>query len=123
MEDIMLSVIIATYNHEKYIKETIQGILSQKTDFRYEILVHDDASTDGTADIIKEYEIKYPGVVRGFYETENQYQQGKISEKRHHLKKEGKYFAIIDGDDYWIDDEKIQKQIAFLEAHEEYSMQ
>ncbi len=122
MEDIMLSVIIATYNHEKYIKETIQGILSQKTDFRYEILVHDDASTDGTADIIKEYEIKYPGVVRGFYETENQYQQGKISEKRHHLKKEGKYFAIIDGDDYWIDDEKIQKQIAFLEAHEEYSM-
>lgn len=122
MEDVMLSVIITTYNHEKYIRDAIEGILSQKTDFRYEILVHDDASTDGTADIIREYEIKYPGVVKGIYETENQFQKGSLNKVAFDLKREGKYFAFLDGDDYWIDRKKLQKQVEFLELHEDYSM-
>lgn len=122
MREIMLSVIIAAYNHEKYIRDAIEGILSQKTDFRYEILVHDDASTDKTAAIIREYEIKYPEVVRGIYETKNQFQKGNMNKVVFDLKREGKYFALLDGDDYWIDREKLQKQVEFLESHEDYSM-
>lgn len=122
MQEIMLSVIVAAYNHEKYIRDAIEGILSQKTDFGYEILVHDDASTDKTAAIIREYEIKYPKVVKGIYETENRFQKGDINKVVLDLQREGKYFAFLDGDDYWIDREKLQKQVEFLESHEDYSM-
>lgn len=122
MQDTMLSVIISAYNQENFIKDAIEGVLSQKTAFRYEILVHDDASTDKTADIIREYEEKYPGVVKGIYETENQFQKGRLNKVVFDLKREGKYFAFLDGDDYWIDREKLQKQVEFLESHEDYSM-
>lgn len=122
MEDIMLTVIITAYNHEKYIRNAMDSILSQKTDFGYEILVHDDVSTDKTVDIIKEYEKKYPSIVKGIYETENQFSKGSLNRILFDLKREGKYFAFLDGDDYWNDNEKLQKQVEFLEMHEEYSM-
>ena len=122
MKAVMMSVIITAYNHEKYIGDAIEGILSQKTDYGYEILVHDDVSTDKTADIIREYEKKYPSIVKGIYETENQFSKGSLTRILFDLKREGKYFAFLDGDDYWNDNEKLQKQVEFLEAHEEYSM-
>jgi glycosyltransferase involved in cell wall biosynthesis len=94
----------------------------QKTTFSIEILIHDDASTDGTAAIIREYETKYPDIMNPIYQTENQYSKGyNIGET---LLKEvkSKYIALCDGDDYWTDPYKLQKQVDFLEANEAYSM-
>ena len=118
----MVSVIIISYNHEKFIRDAIESAINQKTDFRYEILIHDDASTDGTIDIIKQYEKKYPNLIRAVIETENQFQKGRFNQVLFDLKRAGKYFAYLEGDDYWTDEEKLQKQIDFLETHKEYSM-
>ena len=74
--EIMVSVICVTYNHENYIKAAIEGFVAQKTDFRFEVLIYDDASTDKTAEIIREYEKKYPNVIKSIYQTENQYSKG-----------------------------------------------
>lgn len=122
--EIMVSVIMLAYNHEKYIRKAIESVLNQKTNFQLEILIHDDASTDRTPMIIKEYEEKYPGIVKATYERENQW-----SRDLYHFRKivygqeiNGKYFALCECDDYWIDEGKLQKQIDFLETHQEYSM-
>ena len=95
----------------------------QKTNFRFEAIVHDDASTDGTADIIREYEAKYPDIIKPIYETVNQYSKHDgsleriINEHTH-----GKYIAICEGDDYWIDPLKLQKQYDYMEEHPECSL-
>ena len=73
MNDIMVSILCITYNHESYIRDAIEGFLMQKTNFKYEIIIHDDASVDNTAEIIKEYEQKYPGLIYGIYESQNQW--------------------------------------------------
>jgi glycosyltransferase involved in cell wall biosynthesis len=73
----LVSVSVITYNHEKYIRQCLDGILMQNVNFPYEVLVHDDASPDGTADIIREYEAKYPDIIKPIYQTENQYSQGR----------------------------------------------
>lgn len=120
---IMVSIKCFAYNHEKFIRETLEGFIMQKTNFRFEAVVHDDASTDNTADIIKEYAEKYPDIIKPIYETENLY-----SKKDGSLLKivneacKGKYIAFCEGDDYWIDPYKLQKQVDFLEAHPDYSM-
>ena len=117
----LVSVKCMTYNHEKYISQALDGFLMQKTNFPFEVLVHDDASTDKTADIIRKYEKKFPKIVKPIYETENQYSKG-----THHTKintmLRGKYIALCEGDDYWIDPLKLQKQIDFLETHPAYGM-
>ncbi|MGI6078575.1 MAG: glycosyltransferase family 2 protein [Fastidiosipilaceae bacterium] len=116
----LVSISVITYNHEKYIRQCLDGILMQKVNFPYEILVHDDASPDGTADIIREYEAKYPGIIKPIYQTENQYSQGKPVSKFNFDRARGKYLAFCEGDDYWTDPGKLQKQVDFLERHPEY---
>lgn len=77
MEKAKVSICCITYNHEKYIRKTLDGFLMQKTNFNYEIIIHDDASTDGTQDIIKEYQNKYPDIFKLIIQTDNQYSKGK----------------------------------------------
>jgi len=95
----------------------------QKTNFRFEAIIHDDASTDGTADIIRTYAERYPDIIKPIFESENQYK--KYDGSLMHIMDEnthGKYVAICEGDDYWIDPLKLQKQVDFLELHKDYSI-
>jgi len=119
----LVSVCCITYNHEKYIRDAIEGFLMQKTTIPIEILIHDDASTDGTADIIKEYEAKCPDIIKPIYQTENQYSKG-INPYPVFVypRARGKYIALCEGDDYWIDPYKLQKQVDFLEANPDCSL-
>ena len=121
-KDIMISVIMPAYNHEKYIKAAIESVLNQKTDFKIEMLIHDDASTDNTPAIIKEYEEKYPTIIKATYEKENQSTKTNLRRKLLGQKISGKYFAYLETDDYWQDNGKLQMQVDFLETHEDYSM-
>lgn len=118
MEEIMVSVICNTYNHKDYIKDALESFLMQKTEFAFEILVHDDASTDGTPEIIREYEKKYPDIIKPIYQKENQYSQGiKINSTFQYPRAKGKYIALCEGDDYWTDIYKLQKQFAAMERN------
>ncbi len=121
--ELLVSIRCITYNHEPYIRQCLEGFVMQKANFRFEAIVHDDASTDGTADIIREYAEKYPDIIKPIYETENQYSKHDGSIRRimdEHM--HGKYIAICEGDDYWTDPLKLQKQVDFLEAHPDYSL-
>lgn len=121
-DNIIVSVSCITYNHAKYIRQCLDGILMQKADFQYEILIHDDASTDGTDDIIREYSQKYPTIIKPIFEKENQYSKGvPISATFNYPRAEGKYIALCEGDDYWTDPYKLQKQVDFLETNADYS--
>lgn len=121
--DIMISINCITYNHEKYIKDALEGFLMQKTNFKYEILIHEDASTDNTANIIKKYEKKYPKIIKPIYQKENQFSKGiKINFEFNYKRSKGKYIALCEGDDYWTDPYKLQKQVDFLEDHKEFSI-
>ncbi len=117
--EIMVSIKCLAYNHENYIKQALDGFLMQKTNFRYEVIIHDDASTDHTADIIREYEKKYPDIIKPIYQTENQYKYGNISRKFIDHKLTGKYIAYCEGDDFWTDPDKLQMQVDYLERHPE----
>ncbi len=118
----LVSIICNTYNHEKYIAQAIEGFLMQKTNFPFEILIHDDASTDGTTSIVKQYEAKYPDVIKPIYQKVNQYSQGIKPRTFQFPRAQGKYIALCEGDDYWTDPLKLQKQVDFLEENEEYVM-
>lgn len=112
-----------TYNHESYIRQCLDGFLFQQTNFTFEILLHDDASTDNTANIIREYESKYPDLIKPIYQTENQYSKGVgISVVYQFPRAKGKYIALCEGDDYWTDPYKLQKQVDFLEANPSFSL-
>jgi glycosyltransferase involved in cell wall biosynthesis len=111
-----------TYNHEKYIHKCLDGFVMQKTNFPYEILVHEDASTDNTARIAKEYEIKYSKLFRCVYQTENQFAKQNTLVNILFPMSRGKYIAFCEGDDYWTDPDKLQKQVDFLEENPEYSI-
>lgn len=120
---LMVTIRCITYNHEPYIRQCLEGFVMQKTNFRFEAIVHDDVSTDGTADIIREYAEKYPDIIKPIYETENQYSKRDGSLRRiMDAHTHGKYVAICEGDDYWIDPLKLQKQVDFLENHSDYGM-
>lgn len=123
-DDIMMvSVVCQTYNHEKYIAECLESLVTQKVNFRYEILVHDDASTDKTADIIRDFEKEYPVLIKPIYQRVNQWSLGnKVFSGIQLPRCTGKYIAICEGDDYWTDPLKLQKQVDLLERHIEYSM-
>ena len=119
----LVSIDCLAYNHGPFIRETLEGFLSQKTNFKFEVLVHDDASTDNTAEIIKGYEKKYPELIKPIYQKENQYSQGvSISKSIQCSRAKGKYFAMCEGDDYWTDPHKLQKQVDFLENNPEYGL-
>jgi glycosyltransferase involved in cell wall biosynthesis len=123
MDKLMVSICCMTYNHEKYISEAIESFLMQKTNFEYEILIHDDASTDNTAKIIKEYEKKYPKMIKPICQKENQYSKNiKIDYTFNFPRAKGKYIAICEGDDYWTDPLKLQKQVDYMELHPECSL-
>ncbi len=120
----IVTVRIATYMHEAYIKECIEGVLMQRTTFPVQIIVHDDASTDKTPSIIKEYEKKFPYLFTNIYQTENQYSKhgGKAVIDAMNKYTQGKYIAICEGDDYWTCPDKLQKQVNFLEANPEFAL-
>ena len=117
----LVSVCCVTYNHASYIKKAIDSFLMQETDFPFEILIHDDSSTDGTTDIVMEYAEKYPGIIKPIIQTENQLSKGGLICPRLVFPKTlGKYIALCDGDDYWTDKTKLQKQVSFLENNSDY---
>lgn len=117
MNDIAVSVVCITYNQAEYIRDAINSFLMQKTDFNYEIIIHDDASTDQTIEILKYYERTYSDIIRVIYEEENQYSKGvNISDTLFKLAK-GKYIAFCEGDDFWTDKSKLQKQYDYLERN------
>lgn len=119
----LVSICCITFNHEPYIRQAIDGFLMQKTNFPIEIIIHDDASTDNTAKIIKEYADNYPDVIFPIYQTKNQYSQGvKPLQNIVWPRARGKYIALCEGDDYWTDSNKLQKQVDFLENNLEYGM-
>ena len=121
--DCLVSILCTAYNHEQYIRSALESFVSQKTGFAFEVLVNDDASSDGTAAIIREYEEKYPDIIRPFYQKENQFSKGigYIYENIFYPHARGKYFAFCEGDDYWTDESKLQRQVNFLESHPDYS--
>lgn len=117
-----VSVLCAAYNHEEYLRQTLDSFLNQKTDFPFEVLVNDDASTDSTGDIIREYAAKYPEVIRPFYQKENLYSRRiNLYDVVFFPACRGEYIAVCEGDDYWNDPEKLQLQVDWLDAHPEYS--
>lgn len=120
---VLVSVICATYNHVSFISQCLEGLVNQQTSFDYEILINDDASTDGTADIVRDYAVRYPGKIRAVLQRENQYSRGvEISIGILYPLAEGKYIAECEGDDYWTDSLKLQKQVDYLETHPEVPM-
>lgn len=119
---ILVSIVCITYNHEDFIADAIDSFLMQQTNFKFEILIHDDASTDRTADIIKAYEKKYPHLIKPIYQIENQYSKGGSVETFNFERAKGKYIAQCEGDDYWTDPHKLQKQIDYLENHPNCSL-
>ncbi len=119
----LVSICCTAYNHEKYINDCLDGFLMQKTNFEFEILIHDDASTDKTQAIIKSYESQFPKLVKPIFQTENQYSKG-VKPFSNFLfpASQGKYIAMCEGDDYWNDPLKLQKQVDFLEANTDFAI-
>lgn len=121
--EVMVSVFCMTYNQENFIRDTLEGFLMQKTDFAYEILIHEDASTDSTAEILRDYEQHHPDIIKVVYEEENKYGKG-IDYYYDILApvSKGKYIALCEGDDAWIDEDKLQLQVDYMEKHPECSL-
>lgn len=118
----LLSIVCLTFNHVLFIKDALNSFLMQKTDFRFEIFVHDDASTDGTIEILLDYKLRYPQLIRLHIQENNQYQKGLSALNFSLSNANGKYIAFCEGDDYWIDEHKIQNQACFLEDHPEVAI-
>jgi glycosyltransferase involved in cell wall biosynthesis len=119
----LVSVLCTCYNHTQFIATALQGFVDQRLNGRIEVIVHDDASTDGSADIIRDFEARYPDVIKGIYQTENQYrlERGRVT-RIVYAAARGKYIALCEGDDYWTDPLKLQKQVDALEADPTLSM-
>lgn len=120
----LLAIRCLTYNHEHYIRQCLEGFIIQKTTFPFIAIVHDDASTDKTAEIIEEYALKYPDIIKPILEKENQYSKhdgslGRILNNA--IPESVKYIAMCEGDDYWTDPLKLQIQVDFLEQHPDYA--
>ena len=110
-----VNVYCLAYNHEKYIEKTLEGFVNQTVDFPYKVIVHDDASTDRTAEIIQKYALSYPDIIYPVYQKENQYSKGKEIYYEYIVPLlEYKYLAICEGDDYWTDNNKIKKQYDYM---------
>ena len=121
----LVSICCLTYNHAPFIRNCLDGFMAQQTDFPIEILVHDDASTDGTDVIVREYAEKYPEIIFPLFEEENQYSRGyagKMDIEFNYSRARGKYIAYCEGDDYWTDPFKLQRQVDYMELHPDYSV-
>ena len=119
----LVSISCTAYNHVQFIRQCLDGFVMQKATFHFEVLIHDDASMDGTQDIIREYEVKYPEIIKPIYQKVNQYSKGiPIGVTFNMPRAQGKYIAVCEGDDYWTDPYKLQKQVDFLESHPDYVM-
>lgn len=117
----LISVCIITYNHERYIRQCLEGVLMQKTNFRFDVIVGEDCSTDGTRRIVEEFEARYPDIIKPIYHKRN------VGGARNgyefcYPQLTGKYVAICEGDDYWTDPDKLQRQVDFLEQNEDHVM-
>lgn len=120
MKDVLVSICCISYNQEQFIKDALEGFVMQKTDFPFEIVISDDCSKDGTRKIIEEYKAKYPELIRDISPKENMGSMQNFLYVQRSAK--GKYIALCEGDDYWIDPLKLQKQVDFMEAHPNFSM-
>lgn len=118
---VKVSVLIITYNQQRFIRKAIDSALAQQTSFPIEILVGDDFSSDGTREIIQDYERQHPGLVKGVLHPRNMGKNGGINFLETLKLATGEYYALMDGDDYWTDELKLQKQADFLDAHPDYS--
>lgn len=116
----LVSIYCLTYNHEDYIQDCLYGFVMQKTDFPFEVIVHDDASTDNTAKIVREFQSRYPEIIKPIFQSTNQYQKH-VAILREYIfpRVKGKYVAICEGDDYWTDDTKLQRQVDLMESYPE----
>ena len=114
----LVTVILPTHNHRPFIAQAIESVLMQETDFPFDILLHDDASTDGTADVCRDYAAKYPGKITLIAQSVNQYSIDRRIQSHILIPKvEAKYTAILDGDDYWLCKDRLQRQVRYLEEH------
>ena len=119
----LVTIRCLVYNHEPFLRQCLDGFVMQQTTFPFEAVVHDDASTDGSAAIIREYAEKYPDIIKPIYETENQYGKGTIGSIMDAVAHpDAKYTALCEGDDYWTDPQKLQLQVEFLESHPDFSL-
>lgn len=122
-KDILVSIVCEVYNHEAFLRDCLDGFVTQVTNFGFVILIHDDASTDSSPIIIKEYVKKYPHLFKPIFQKENQYSRGiNVWTTYQFPRVQTKYIALCEGDDYWTDKYKLQKQIDFMENHKAYSM-
>lgn len=120
--EVLVSIFCLTYNHGKYIRDALDGFILQKTQFDYEVIIYDDASTDNTAEIIRSYADNYPDIIKPVLQKENQFSKGIHVFSEFFLPRvRGKYIAICEGDDYWCDENKLQRQVSFLEQNADYS--
>lgn len=114
-EKIIVSVVCTTFNHEPYIEDAITGFLMQETDFAFEIIIHDDASTDATASIVRQYQKQYPNIIKPIFQTENQYSKGGFRPTLYTSSlSNGVYIALCEGDDFWISSNKLQIQAEYM---------
>lgn len=122
----LVAIRCTVYNHEPYLRDCLDGFVMQKTNFPFVAIVHDDASTDNSAAIIREYAEKYPDIIQPIYETENQWSKRDGSLVRimnEALDATGcTYVAMCEGDDYWTDSEKLQKQVEYMESHSDFTI-
>lgn len=117
----VISIVCTTYNHERYIENTLRGFVGQRCDFPFEILIHDDASTDRTPQIIREWQQRYPNLIKPLLQTENQYSKGVRPFELLLARARGDYIATCEGDDFWVEPGKLQRQVGFLKTHPEFS--
>lgn len=117
IEEIRVSVVIHAFNHERFISKTIEGVLHQKTNFRFELVVHDDASSDATLSIVSNYQRRYPKIIRVIAQAENQMSQGHRPPETTFFASRGEFLALCEGDDFWIDPNKLQKQLEAMSRH------
>lgn len=119
----IVTVCVLSFNHEKWLRKCLESICTQKTDFEFSVLIHEDCSTDNSRAVVEEFENKYPDKIQAIYQQENQYSKGINIVQRYVIPAiQTKYFAICEGDDYWCDEKKLQKQVDYLENHPECNM-
>lgn len=121
-EGCVLTVCCMTHNHRDYIRKSLDSILEQKVNFPYKVIIHDDCSDDGTSDIVREYAAKYPELITPIIQKENQYKKTDILRTYVNPLIEGRYFALVEADDYWCDENKLQLQFDYMESHPECAM-
>ncbi|WP_412501525.1 glycosyltransferase family 2 protein [Shewanella chilikensis] len=120
---VYISVICPTFNQDSYIRDAIESFLAQETEYRFEVIIHDDASSDDTSEIVKDYCQRYPSIIKAVFQVENQYSINTLNPLRNLLEMAtGKYIALCEGDDFWLHKEKLQKQIEIIESNASFSL-